>query len=293
MAAFTRTPTVAVDPGLTQATVSWEVDTAAYGQVGYDTDPNNLVNHIVFDSNFTTAHSVLLDSLTPECDYTYIVVVIDEGGNTVCDSGKLTFRTSAAPAPVITDGPTTAVHSDTVDIAWSANVSGSGQVYFGPDAASLNNMVSDPTVSNDHVVTLQGLNPSTKYAYQCCNSDPATGDVLAESSVLSFTTEAAPPATGGRLVRACAAPRRVRRLGTTQLRACLLKAGFPIAGAPVTFEVKSRNGSLAGPATVPTDETGWATTTFKAGAKPGFVLVKVSSPNAVNIAFILFLIRRV
>ena len=290
MAAFTRLPVVVVDPSLTSVTVSWQVDTITYGQIGYGTDPNNL-DQVQFDSTYDTTHSVLLSGLTASTSYTYIVTVIDAGGNTLIDSGKLTFQTVAAPAPAITTGPTALADPSAANIAWTANVDGMGLVNFGTAASALVQVVTDPTVSSDHAVSIQGLAAATQYFYKCCNTDPTTGSVLVASDVLNFTTAAAPPATGGCLVRACATPIRVPKNGTTQLNVWLRKGQVPIAGAPVTFQLITNNGTIMTP-TVKTDATGRAVTTFKAGGKSGFVAAKSTSPNAVNTAFMLFIIRR-
>jgi hypothetical protein len=297
MASFTSGPVATVGADLMSVTISWSADAASYGQVFYGLNVANFDSNFE-DMNFVTDHSVLLTNLQAGQTYYFVVNIQDINGNTLAESANLSFSTVAAPV-TITDGPTADATPTTSEIAWSASAAGTGMVNLGTTQASMNQVLTDPTVSQDHAVTAQGLVSGTQYFYTCSNVDPSTGTVLVTSPAMNFTTQPAPPPTGGLLYRAQASPRLVAHNGSSQLSVLLSKGGKAIANVPVTFAVTTGNGDIVAggnmtiSGTVNTDATGKAVVSFKAGAgKKFFAFVKITSPNAVNSAFLALIIRR-
>ena len=297
MASFTIGPVATVGADLMSVTISWTTDVDSYGQVGCGLDPSNF-DMSLQDLNFGQSHSVLFSNLQTGQTYSYAVAILDSNGNSVFSSPNLTFVTAAAPA-TITDGPTADATPTTAEIAWSASVAGNGVVHLGPNQSGMTQILTDPTVSQDHALTAQGLASGTQYFYTCSTTDPSTGTVLVVSPAMNFTTAPAPPPTGGVLGQAQASPRRVSKNGTAQLTVFLTKNRKAVANAPVTFAVISGNGDIiAGGHTavsgmVNTDATGKATVSFKPILNGKFIaLVKITSPNSVNAAFLVLIIPR-
>ena len=298
MASFTNGPEASVDTTLTIETISWSADVDSYGQVFYGPSQETITQMDYQDMNFTQAHSVQLTGLQPNQTYYYLVNIQDVNGNTLVSSPNLTFATVATP-PTITSGPTANPTPNSAEIAWSASVAGSGLVNLGTNAASLGQILSDPTVSQDHALTAQNLAGGTQYFYNCSNVDPVSGTVQVTSPTMNFTTLPTPPPTGGFLARAQASCRRVAKNGTVQIGVYLFKNKAAIPNAPVTFQVLTGNGNIVAggtgvSGTANTDATGRARAAFHAAANPQhpIVFIKITSPNAVNAAYLALLIRR-
>ncbi len=99
-------------------------------------------------------------------------------------------------AQTIARGPYLQVGTpSSIIIRWRTDVSSSGQVRYGVDAASLASVANSAVTGTDHAVTLTGLAPDTRYYY----SIGTTGAVLASGPTHKFVT--APPADASKPMR--------------------------------------------------------------------------------------------
>ncbi|KAB2654295.1 MAG: metallophosphoesterase family protein [Verrucomicrobia bacterium] len=81
-----------------------------------------------------------------------------------------TTAIAAAAVPTVSRGPYLQSSTPTsIVIRWRTSVAGDSRVWFGSDAASLDQVVSDPVLVAEHAVKLTGLSPDRKYYYAVGN----------------------------------------------------------------------------------------------------------------------------
>jgi hypothetical protein len=101
------------------------------------------------------------------------------------------FEFTAVDTLSVTRGPYLQLATpSSIVVRWRTDRPADGRVWFGPDAASLTNLVDDPTAALDHAITVSGLAPDTTYCYAV----GTTMDVLAAGPDHTFTTAPAPGA---------------------------------------------------------------------------------------------------
>lgn len=113
--------------------------------------------------------------------------------NNVSVDSAVVSVTVAAGSGVLQRGPYLQKAAPTqMTVCWRSTLSTLGRVRYGTSAADLNQMVNEPALSAsplNHVVTLTGLSPSTRYYY----SIGTATDTLASGPDCTFTT---PPPPG-------------------------------------------------------------------------------------------------
>ncbi|MFO1488990.1 MAG: metallophosphoesterase [Verrucomicrobiota bacterium] len=112
------------------------------------------------------------------------------------DSGM--SRTSAVvnitvTAPVVTRGPYLQLSTPTsIVIRWRTDIAANSRVIYGTGLGSLNFTNNDPALVTEHIVTLAGLTPDTKYFYAVGTSSTLQNGPDAK---LYFTTHPLPGST--------------------------------------------------------------------------------------------------
>lgn len=97
---------------------------------------------------------------------------------------KLTGFTTSLASNVVRGSYLQILSTDRVTIRWRTDVATDSEVRFGLSAGNLNYSSINPTVTNDHEVTITGLNPSTSYYY----SIGSFNNILTQSSNHYFVT---------------------------------------------------------------------------------------------------------
>ena len=178
------------------AAIEWRTDEPTAGTVHYG--PTDAFGLTAGDSELATAHRVQLAGLSPETPYFVRVDSSDAAGNGPAASAVVGFRTVAAPdltPPVIVEGPLALDVTDTtVTIMWTTDEPATSAVSWND--GTVYDLVSDPTLSTAHLVTLTNLAPSTAYSFTVSTTDAAgNGPTLGAAG--AFTTrpvpDAAPP----------------------------------------------------------------------------------------------------
>jgi hypothetical protein len=99
---------------------------------------------------------------------------------------------TTAPAVTVTRGPYLQLGTPTnIIVRWRTDVATDSRVRFGTNLASLNFTATDPALTVNHEVRLDGLTPATRYFYSVGTS----GSVLAGGDTNHFFITAPPPGT--------------------------------------------------------------------------------------------------
>lgn len=133
------------------------------GAVSYTT----LAPSVIGGADETTWQSAVIGAEKLISGTNVIAVEVHQSGITSSDiSFKLQLSgNSQAVVPVVTRGAyLQKLHSSGVTIRWHTDIASNSKVQFGNDI-SYGREVSDATVTNEHVVTINGLTPATRYYY--------------------------------------------------------------------------------------------------------------------------------
>ncbi|MDP5274956.1 fibronectin type III domain-containing protein [Chengkuizengella axinellae] len=194
----TEAPTAPTDlnyTAISETTVnlSWTAATDNVGVNGYDVYQNG-----AFLST-TTETAFPVTGLEPSTTYVFTVVAKDDAGNESLASNELQITTAALPvdieAPTVPANLTfTAKSETTIDLSWTASTDNVGVT--GYDVYQDGILVSS-TASTVYLVT--DLIANTTYTFTVLAKDE-TGNVSAESNVLTVTTDAAPVPGDGNVI---------------------------------------------------------------------------------------------
>ncbi|MFA0963543.1 fibronectin type III domain-containing protein [Roseivirga sp. BDSF3-8] len=167
-------------------TLSWNASTDNVGVTGYDVYQNGSL----IGSAASTSYNV--SGLNASTTYLYKVAAKDAAGNVSAQSPQLSVTTASAPvadtqAPTTPAGLTVSnVTSTDFTLGWTASTDNVGVT--GYDVFQ-NGVLIGSTAATSYNVT--GLSASTTYLYKVAAKD-AAGNVSAQSSQVSVTTQAAP-----------------------------------------------------------------------------------------------------
>ena len=147
------------------ADISWK---PVPGALGY-----NFRYALRFTNDWVTTsvptNATSLSGLLPTSFYEYQVQVQCPSGAGPWTSSGI-FQTAAAVLTV-TRGPyLNQSTTSSIIIRWRTNIPSDSRVDFGTSAANLNQSVSNPSVTTEHIVQLTGLSPYTRYYYSIGSS---------------------------------------------------------------------------------------------------------------------------
>ncbi len=183
------------------ATLWWQTDDRAATRVRYGTDPNNM-NQTSFEPGGSRDHRAELNNLQPGQTYYYEILkrygsVRTTGRFTMPNQNAGTTPTYGSTpvqnnggynnnANMITNGPTIATLGPTnAVIAWSTQAPASSIVRYGTDPNSLTQTAQAPWGSTTHRVTLNNLQPNTRYFFEVISTQqrgPATASATATNT---------------------------------------------------------------------------------------------------------------
>ncbi len=176
--------------GITEkrATITWQTDEMASGQVDYG--QTDAYGKTATAFRYTTSHSVTLKNLNPGTTYHYRVISSGWWFSGTSQSGDFTFTTlgegGGDQAPVISKVAATAITDSGATITWTTDKDADSQVDYGLTARYGSSTPLLPGLTRSHSVVLSGLAPGTVYHYRARSND-AQGR-RAESADRTFTT---------------------------------------------------------------------------------------------------------
>lgn len=167
----------------TSATVAWDTNEAANGQVDYGASLpySSMVRH----TNYLTLHALDLTSLLPDTIYNFRITSVDAAGNSA-NTINLQFRTLPPPAPpVISNIRVINITDTSAIVTWDTDIPSTSVVEYGT-TVGYGSAASSPGMVTSHSVTLTGLTPLTLYHFRVYSTE-ATG-LSSVSGDNTFTT---------------------------------------------------------------------------------------------------------
>jgi len=176
------------------AIVEWTTDEPADSDIEFGTES---LEEQETSGTSETSHKITLSGLTSGTTYQYIVASTDASGNGATQSAQAVFTTDPEIdliAPGIVGTPSISYKNDnSATVQWTMDEETTGEVEFGTDT-ELGFIRALPETETDHGITLTNLEASTTYFYKVSSTDLSNNGPT-ESTVLSFTTDAAPDLT--------------------------------------------------------------------------------------------------
>lgn len=154
------------------ATVNFSTDETTLSFVQYGLDTN--YNQTYGNNTDTTNHSINLPkALLPQSVYYYRIKSKDSSGNETISIGS-SFATTADPAdstpPVISNVNINSPSQNSVTITWNTNELATSYVGFSTDT-TYSSEQGKSALTNNHSITLIGLNPNTTYHTRIKSTD--------------------------------------------------------------------------------------------------------------------------
>jgi hypothetical protein len=179
----------------TGATVTWTTNEPSNSGVSYN---DGVAYGVVTGEDLVTEHQVTLTSLAPETSYNVTVSSTDVRGNGPTLSDVITFTTLALPdtdAPKIIGSPLVhTVNHQMALIKWQTDERSDSVVLFGLTPADLIYEAAKSTLTTQHSVPVNHLNPATRYYFAVRSTDAEGNFVL--SGIGSFITRSNDPQAG-------------------------------------------------------------------------------------------------
>jgi len=111
-----------------------------------------------------TPYSLTLSNV-PLGVYVYQAVATDNSGLRGTSAPVVLNVVTSLPV-VLLRGPYLQIGSPTgAVVRWRSDLASDSAVFYGPDPSSLTNIANDATKTNEHIVTISGLQPETRYYY--------------------------------------------------------------------------------------------------------------------------------
>ncbi len=179
----------------TSATIVWTTDEAATSFVDYDTDGAPYAS-VATTAGLATAHSVALSGLQPNTMHHFRVRSVDGGANEAV-SENATFRTLVPAAPVVSDVQVTDVTDSSARITWVTDTTSTTVVEYGL-STTYGAVVSNPTLSTNHLALITGLTNGTMYHFRVSSTDAYDQTTIVDGGTFTTTADVtAPPNVTG------------------------------------------------------------------------------------------------
>ena len=173
---------------VTSAEVSWKTNEISSSVFKYRAVGSENWQHdgsVVLTRN----HQILLSGLIEKTNYEHQVTVTDVAGNTTnCDDGTFNSGTPDALPPFeFTSQPfVTNLGDKSATIKWKTNEVSTALSHFGLTRLSMDNNLSDSSLSRGHSLSLTRLQENTTYHFQV-DAFNTRGETIT-SEIVSFTT---------------------------------------------------------------------------------------------------------
>ncbi|MEX2516360.1 MAG: Calx-beta domain-containing protein [Gammaproteobacteria bacterium] len=196
----TAAPIVMTGPHITDisttgATVTWTTNEPANSGVSYN---DGVAYGVITSEDFVTEHQITLNSLTPQTLYYVTVSSKDVRGNGPTLSEVVSFKTLALQdinAPTIIGSPLVhEVNHQMALIKWQTDERSDSVVLFGLTPTELIYEAAKSTLTTQHSVPVNHLNPATRYYFAVQSTDSDNNTVLSVTG--SFITRSNNPHAG-------------------------------------------------------------------------------------------------
>ncbi|MCP4895848.1 MAG: hypothetical protein GY906_02645, partial [bacterium] len=181
-------PTGSLPPETTETVISLNTNEAAICRV--DTVPGVPFASmpVVFGNTGGTSHSQTVTALYEEQTFSYYVRCQDAGANANLDDFIITFSVASSDgvSPVIENVEIVDIGPYSATIAWTTDEPATTQLEYGPSSALGRFSLRDPTLTLNHEMLLDGLDPATTYYFRAHSQDYAGNE--SESSTHAFTS---------------------------------------------------------------------------------------------------------
>jgi len=178
-----------------QATINWTTNENADSKVVYGT-VTNIYNSLTSEAAFVTTHSLNLSGLSSQTQYFYKVVSKDTSGN-ISTSTEFIFSTTATTdttPPVIKSVDINSINGTSAVISWTTNESASSTVVYGTTSGNYNlTPVSSNELVSEHIISLTGLTPNTKYYFKVKSADALYNEATSVAEYNFTTADTIPP----------------------------------------------------------------------------------------------------
>ena len=236
-----RTPPIITNlrvDGITDvyALVLWETNEPADSYVHYGITPDCPL--IAGANEDVRDHSISLTGLLPDTNYYVIVQSTDPSGNGPVNA-TTQFRTGKTPdttPPVITNVQVGQLSDKIAVITWSTDEIANSVVEYG-ETGSYGKVVTDAGFVKDHIMTLSGLSPATKYFFIVRSTDPS-GNGPTTSAQYYFQTAIMPDTTPPAITN-------VRASGITNTMAIISWSTDELADSSVQYGTSTAYGQKA------------------------------------------------
>ena len=170
----------------TSATVTWTTDEASSSLVDFGADLNFGTTSGKSDDR-VTSHSVAIANLSPATNYKLRVRSSDpERNETIDDNNGQGYSLATLALAVNSDVKVTEITSSGAKISWTSDVKAYSYVYFGTTDSYGRVVGDEESLTQDHSITLAGLDPSTTYYFRARTKDVSGNFSLGSGG--NFTT---------------------------------------------------------------------------------------------------------
>lgn len=172
------------------AAISWTTNEVSDSQISYGTS-TAYGSLTALNSTMTTNHSQTISGLSSNTAYHYQVRSKDASGN-LATSTNQTFTTPAAPAdttaPIISS-LSVAPSSTSAIFTWNTNEAATSKIYYSTSSVDTTStstpLVSDLTLKTSHLLTTNGLAPTTTYFFVIESIDAANNKANTNGSFVT------------------------------------------------------------------------------------------------------------
>jgi phosphodiesterase/alkaline phosphatase D-like protein len=171
------------------AQIAWDTNSPSSTILKYGTSPNNM-SQTAEQPWGATQHKVQIGNLQPNTEY-YVSVQTTAGRQLATSAFRTLPPGQTAQQFQITNGPVVeSLGPASAVIAWTTNVPASSTVMYGTDPNNLNQKAEAAWGQQTHRVTVNNLQPNTKYWFQVQSSQAQGTGQSAQSQPFPAITAA-------------------------------------------------------------------------------------------------------
>ena len=181
--------------GTDYALIKFTVTGASSAKIYYGPTTNFGGAQTLSTSPVESTYTAQLTNLNDGTKYYYRINLFDSDGY---EYNEMIVDFTTYPRPLISDVNLTeawGTATNTVNITWHSNTGVSSIVNYYPstDPSNVKNQVDVTLVSGDHKMTIQGLEPSTRYAFIIKGTDAIGNQAQSDVYMLTTSKDTRPP----------------------------------------------------------------------------------------------------
>jgi len=174
----------------TSANIVWNTNENADSVVRYGN--TTALGSIALDNSLVTDHSVVLNGLTPDTLYYYLIESTDASDNTAIDSNGGLYYTftpteSDTTPPIISAVEATNLSDNAATIIWTTDELADSTVRYGTNQTLLEYQVSESSLVINHSLSLTGLMSAKTYYYEVESTDSSYNTAVDDNNGSFYT----------------------------------------------------------------------------------------------------------